>query len=154
MDLVRRRHSVTNLQTHLIFSTKYRRKLFNAHQIECLRSAMESTCEKLGCDLVEIDGEQDHVHLLIRYPPKLSISVIVNSLKAASPPKTQAKVSASSMHGQGAVEQVIFRLLSWWSPYRSSSKVYRESKHTTVIQRVTWRLISPPMKARVHGAFR
>ena len=84
MELVRRRHSATNLQAHLIFTTKYRRKLLNGNQIECLRSAIESACEKLGCALVEMEGEQDHVHILIRYPPKLSISVIVNSLKATS----------------------------------------------------------------------
>jgi putative transposase len=43
-----------------------------------------SACEKLECDLIEMDGEEDHVHLLIAYPPKLSISVMVNNLKATS----------------------------------------------------------------------
>lgn len=34
--------------------------------------------------LVEIDGERDHVHLLVNYPPKVSVSKLVNSLKGAS----------------------------------------------------------------------
>ncbi|SKA28885.1 putative transposase, partial [Oceanospirillum multiglobuliferum] len=39
---------------------------------------------KLECDLLEMDGESDHVHLLIAYPPKLAISVMVNNLKSVS----------------------------------------------------------------------
>ncbi|ROK07176.1 hypothetical protein BFD44_18960 [Escherichia coli] len=35
-------------------------------------------------ELVEMDGEPDHVHLLINYPPKLAISSLVNSLKGVS----------------------------------------------------------------------
>jgi len=52
--------------------------------IEQLREAFASACEKLECEVVEMDGEADHVHLLIAYPPKLSISVMVNNLKATS----------------------------------------------------------------------
>ncbi|PJX94214.1 IS200/IS605 family transposase [Escherichia coli] len=37
-----------------------------------------------GSELVEMDGEPDHVHLLINYPPKLAISSLVNSLKGVS----------------------------------------------------------------------
>ncbi len=52
--------------------------------IQQLKEAFESSCEKLECDLLEIDGEQDHVHLLTAYPPKLAISVMVNNLKSVS----------------------------------------------------------------------
>ena len=83
-DYLRRRHSVTKLVVHLVFTTKYRRKLFDGYMIQQLKEAFESACEKLECDLLEIDGEQDHVHLLIAYPPKLAISVMVNNLKATS----------------------------------------------------------------------
>jgi putative transposase len=31
-----------------------------------------------------MDGEQDHVHLLVNYPPKIAVSALVNSLKGAS----------------------------------------------------------------------
>jgi len=83
-DYLRKRHSVTKLVVHLIFSTKYRRKLFDGYMIEQLREAFDSACEKLECDLLEMDGEADHVHLLIAYPPKLAISVMVNNLKSVS----------------------------------------------------------------------
>lgn len=81
-DYLNKRHSVTKLVVHLVFTTKYRRKLFDGMMIQQLREAFDSACEKLECDLLEMDGEQDHVHLLVAYPPKLSISVMVNNLKA------------------------------------------------------------------------
>ena len=83
-DYLRKRHSVSKLVVHLVFTTKYRRKLFTGVMTEQLREAFESACVKLECELIEMDGEQDHVHLLISYPPKLSISVMVNNLKAVS----------------------------------------------------------------------
>src|SRR5690606_18360016 len=52
--------------------------------IEQLREAFESACEKLECNLLEMNGEEDHVHLLMAYPPKLAISVMVNNLKSVS----------------------------------------------------------------------
>jgi putative transposase len=35
----------------------------------------------MDATLVEFDGEDDHVHLLVLYPPRISIAVLVNSLK-------------------------------------------------------------------------
>ncbi|WP_017429075.1 IS200/IS605 family transposase [Vreelandella jeotgali] len=78
------RHSVTRLVVHLIFITKYRRKVFDGYMIGQLQEAFESACEKLDCRILEFDGEQGHVHLLVEYPPKLSISVLVNNLKSTS----------------------------------------------------------------------
>ena len=81
---LRKRHSVSKLVVHLVFTTKYRRKLFDAIMIGQLREAFESACVKLECELVEMNGEADHVHLLISYPPMLAVSVIVNNLKSVS----------------------------------------------------------------------
>ena len=81
---LRKRHSVSKLVVHLVFTTKYRRKLFTGVMIEQLREAFDSACVKLECELIEMDGEQDHVHLLIAYPPKLSVSIMVNNLKSIS----------------------------------------------------------------------
>jgi len=81
---LRKRHSVSKLLVHLVFTINFRRKLLNAIMIEQLRKAFISSCNKLECELVEMDGEADHVHLLISYPPKLAVSVMVNNLKAVS----------------------------------------------------------------------
>ncbi len=79
-----RRHSVSKLVVHLIFTTKYRRKIFDGMMIQQIREAFESAAEKLEIEILEMDGEADHVHVLIAYPPKLAISVLVNNLKSIS----------------------------------------------------------------------
>ncbi|EPR4699853.1 IS200/IS605 family transposase, partial [Escherichia coli] len=79
---LRKRHSVSKLVVHLIFTTKYRRKLFDGCMIEQLREAFCSAAAKLECEILEMDGEADHVHLLVAYPPKLAVSVMVNNLKS------------------------------------------------------------------------
>ncbi|HBW7627693.1 IS200/IS605 family transposase [Klebsiella pneumoniae] len=81
---LRKRHSVSKLVVHLIFTTKYRRKLFDGVMIVQLREAFGSAAAKLECDIIEMDGERDHVHLLVAYPPKLAVSVMVNNLKSVS----------------------------------------------------------------------
>jgi len=84
LGYLRKRHSVSKLVVHLVFTTKYRRKLFDYAMIQQMRESFLSSCAKLECELIEMDGEEDHVHLLVAYPPKLSISVMVNNLKAVS----------------------------------------------------------------------
>ena len=41
-------------------------------------------CKDFESELVEFDGEDDYVHLLVNYPPKVAISTLVNSLKGVS----------------------------------------------------------------------
>lgn len=49
-----------------------------------IREAFQSAAEILEIEILEMGGEADHVHVLIAYPPKLSISVLVNNLKSIS----------------------------------------------------------------------
>lgn len=78
------RHCVFNLHVHLVFVTKYRRSVFDEDAIERLRTMFTKVCADFEARLTEMDGEDDHVHLLIDYPPKVSVSALVNSLKGAS----------------------------------------------------------------------
>lgn len=79
-----RRHSVSKLVVHLIFTTKYRRRLLDGAMIGQIREAFKSAAESLEVEILEMDGEADHVHILVAYPPKLAISVLVNNLKSTS----------------------------------------------------------------------
>ena len=83
-DYRRGRHVVSAMHVHLVFVTKYRRKVLNADHIEFLGSVFESVCTDLGATLVEYNGETEHVHLLVEYPPSLPVSRLVNSLKGVS----------------------------------------------------------------------
>lgn len=78
------RHVVSNLHVHLVFVTKYRRRVFSAEHLEFMRGVLLSVCDDLGADLVEFNGEEEHVHLLVEYPPSVAVSSLVNSLKGVS----------------------------------------------------------------------
>jgi putative transposase len=51
---------------------------------ETLRDLFTRICEDFEARLVESNGEDDHVHLLVEYPPKVAIAKLVNSLKGVS----------------------------------------------------------------------
>lgn len=78
------RHCVFNLHANLVFVSKYRRNVFKDRHLEALRETFAKICLDFDAELVEMDGEDDHVHLLVSYPPKTSLSKLVNSLKGAS----------------------------------------------------------------------
>ena len=78
------RHCVFNLHVHLVFVTKYRRGVFTGQHLAVLKEIFGKICQDFEATLVEMDGEHDHVHLLVNYPPKVSLSKLVNSLKGAS----------------------------------------------------------------------
>lgn len=78
------RHCVYELKAHLVFLTKYRRSVLSARAHADLETIFSDICKSFGASLVECNGEKDHVHLLIDYPPKLRLSRLVNSLKGVS----------------------------------------------------------------------
>jgi len=45
---------------------------------------MRAVCADFETELVEFNGEPDHVHLLVNFPPKVSVARLVNSLKGVS----------------------------------------------------------------------
>lgn len=75
---------VSALHVHLVFVTKYRRGVLNDEMLKVCENTMRKVCEDFGAELREFNGEDDHVHLLVHYPPKVSISKLVNSLKGVS----------------------------------------------------------------------
>lgn len=83
-NLRRGRTCVFLMHVHLVFITKYRRKVFTKTILKDLRLIFESICSDFESELVEFEGEGDHVHLLVNYPPKVAVSKLVNSLKGVS----------------------------------------------------------------------
>lgn len=72
------------MHVHLVFVTKYRKCVFSQAALEAMREVFTDVCKDFEAELVEFDGERDHVHLLINYPPKVAVSKMVNSLKGVS----------------------------------------------------------------------
>ena len=84
VDYRRGRHVVSALHVHLVFVTKYRRNVLTGEMIDYLADVFGKVCDDFGATLAECNGEDDHVHLLIEYPPKVTVSALVNSLKGVS----------------------------------------------------------------------
>lgn len=72
------------LHVHLVFVTKYRRRVFTKKALTALHAIFDSVAKDFNALLIEFDGGNDHVHLLINYPPKVALSSLVNSLKGVS----------------------------------------------------------------------
>lgn len=83
-DIRSGRHCVFMMHVHLVFVTKYRRGVFTKEILDDLKPIFTSVCADFEAELVEFDGEDDHVHLLVNYPPKHAVSSLVNSLKGVS----------------------------------------------------------------------
>jgi putative transposase len=72
------------MHVHLVFVTKYRRGVFTKEILDDMRPIFASVCKDFEAELIEFDGEDDHVHLLVNYPPKVAVSKRVNCLKGIS----------------------------------------------------------------------
>ncbi len=111
MALRKERHSVTDLKIHLVCVVKYRKKVFNTESLNVIHQSFKRVALQMNFKLIEFNGESDHVHAVIEYPPKLSVSTIVNHLKGVS----------SRMYGKAGYKKPNKNAL--WSPSYFASSV-------------------------------
>jgi putative transposase len=64
--------------------TKCLRCILDREAMEALMLIFSKVCTDFEAQPIQIDGESNHVHLLVNYPPKVSVSSLVNSLKGVS----------------------------------------------------------------------
>ena len=83
-DYRRGRQAVSALCVHLVFVTKVRRGVLRQEHHAALRAIFGAVCADFGARLVEAGGEDDHARLVVAYPPVVSVSGLVNSLKGVS----------------------------------------------------------------------
>ena len=72
------------LKAHLIFCVKYRNKLLQGKLNEHMKAILVEISENSDFNNEVIETDKDHVHMMIDDIPRLSISSIVNRLKAVS----------------------------------------------------------------------
>ena len=94
-DYRRGRHAVSALCVHLVFVTKCRRGVLREEHHAALREIFRAVCADFGARLVEAGGEDDHVHLVVAYPPPVSVSGLVNSLKGVSSRRLRTRYGAA-----------------------------------------------------------
>ena len=83
-ELKSTRHAKYLLHAHLVFTPKYRKRVFKKEHLDLMKMVFIDICLKNDAQLEEFNGEADYVHLLISYPPRIALSEIVNVLKGVS----------------------------------------------------------------------
>ena len=78
------RRAIYKLTVHIIFVTKYRRKVLTKEMLEELHLTCDSVAKKWTSEVVEFNGESDHIHLLLSYPPHKLLSDLIANLKSSS----------------------------------------------------------------------
>ena len=68
-------------QCHIVWVPKYRFKVLTGKVAKEVENCLRAFSEQQGCDVIELNVQADHVHLLALVPPKVSISGYVGTLK-------------------------------------------------------------------------
>ena len=89
-EIYKNRHSTYNLHVHLVFITKYRKKVLADNHRQYFKEVVAEICKDFGAELKECNGEGDHVHMLIQYPPTVQLSKMVNNLKSVTSRRMRA----------------------------------------------------------------
>ena len=81
-NLTHSRTSVYNINYHIVWSVKYRRKVITPEIESYMREIIHQIADAKGFHVDEFEsGHMDHVHLFVTAPPKLSPSLIIQYLK-------------------------------------------------------------------------
>ena len=79
------RTCVYNINYHIVWCVKYRRKVLSPEISERLYQLLRAIGEEKGFSVVDCKvGENDHVHCFVSAPPKLSVTAVVKYLKGIS----------------------------------------------------------------------
>ena len=74
-------HVLWHCQYHIVWVPKYRYRVLSGKIGYEVDRSIRQQVDRLGCRLVELNIQKDHVHLLIKVPPKISISQLMGVLK-------------------------------------------------------------------------
>lgn len=83
MDYISKNHSKYMIMTHLIFVCKYRKHLLIEFGVE-VKELIYNISKEKGVDIIEMEVDKDHIHILISQSPKHSILEIVRWFKQIS----------------------------------------------------------------------
>ncbi len=83
MEYIKQAHAVYYAQYHIVISTKYRRKVLKAGMGDYLkRKVLQVSKFQPEIEIIEVNTDLDHIHLLVSVPPKFSVSEVVKMIKA------------------------------------------------------------------------
>ena len=74
-------HVLWHCQHHIVWVPKYRYRVLKDRVAFELNKSIRVYSERMGCEIVELNVQADHVHLLVKVPPKVSISKLMGTVK-------------------------------------------------------------------------
>ena len=74
-------HTSWNCKFHIVFAPKYRRREIYGALRRAIGRILRMLCERKEIEIIEAECRIDHVHMLVKIPPKYSVSHIVGYLK-------------------------------------------------------------------------
>ncbi|MEG0359919.1 MAG: IS200/IS605 family transposase [Anaerorhabdus sp.] len=77
-------HTRWNCKYHIVFIPKYRRKAIYGKLKADIGSILRQLCEYKGVEIVEAHAMSDHIHMLVKIPPKIAVSNFMGYLKGKS----------------------------------------------------------------------
>lgn len=83
-NYIARSRGVSRLYAHLVLTPKYRKNVINIAILQRLIGIVGDLCSKWQCELIECNGEPDHLHILFRYAPQMQLSKFIDNLKSVS----------------------------------------------------------------------
>ena len=84
MDINSLAHTKWNCKYHIVFAPKYRRKVAYGKMKQDIANILSMLCKRKSVEIVEAEICPDHVHMLVKIPPSLSVSSFVGHLKGKS----------------------------------------------------------------------
>lgn len=80
----RNRHAFYKLTYHLVVVTKYRHPCINEDVMSRLREITKDLFNRWKCEILEMNGKEDHIHILFDAPPQLNLANTINSYKTVT----------------------------------------------------------------------
>lgn len=80
MDINSLAHTKWECKYHLVFAPKYRRQIIYGKLKADIAQILSTLCKRKGIEIIEAECCKDHIHMLVRIPPKYSVSEIMGYL--------------------------------------------------------------------------
>lgn len=69
---------------HVIWTTKYRERTITPTIERMIFPTIAKKCEELGCELLGVNGVEDHIHIALTMPPNIAVGQVIGQLKGAT----------------------------------------------------------------------
>ena len=83
MEYKRQSNCVYRCEYHIVLTSKYRRKIFNDGVLAYIKETLKELAKyHPEIEMLEMNHDEDHIHMLVSIPPKMSVGKVVGIIKA------------------------------------------------------------------------